>query len=168
MAAIHLIEGPVGAGKSTYSALLAKKLDGIHIPLDAWFAKLYSPDRPEANIFPWYKERKDRLIDHIWQHSKTILASGTDVILELGLIQRQNRADFYQRFQNESFELVVYVLDAPREVRWQRVQRRNTEQGSTFSMNVPDHIFKIASDMWETPDEDEISSYKIKFVETTA
>ena len=166
MSKVHLIEGPVGAGKSTFSASLALRTDGVHIALDEWFARLFSPDRPESNFVSWYVEHKERLLELIWGHSRHILASGTDVVLELGLIQRQSRAVFYQRVQDEGFELVVYVVDAPREVRRARVQRRNTEKGSTFSMVVPDHIFEIASDMWEAPDDIERSEYVIEYVET--
>ncbi len=50
MPTVHLIEGPVGAGKSTFSADLAARTRGVHIALDAWFAKLFSPDRPVADF----------------------------------------------------------------------------------------------------------------------
>ena len=153
MPKVHLIEGPVGAGKSTFAASLAPRVEGVHIALDAWFAHLFSPDRPEGNVVPWYLERKDRLLELIWDHSRRILASGTDVILELGLIQRQPRVEFCQRVRDDGFDLVLYVLDAPLEVRRERVRRRNAEKGSTFSMVVPDHIFEVASSMWEPPDD---------------
>jgi len=168
MPKIYLIEGPVGAGKSTFSTSLALRTGGVHIALDEWFAKLFSPDRSEGNFVPWYIERKERLIELIWSHSRRILASGTNAILELGLIHRQDRATFCQRVQEEGFELVVYVLDAPREVRRERVRRRNAEKGSTFAMVVPENIFEIASDMWEEPDDVECSKYAIEIVSTVA
>ena len=65
MSVVYLIEGPVGAGKSTYSEILAKQMNGIHIALDEWFVKLFSPDRPESDPVAWYLQRKDRLIDVI-------------------------------------------------------------------------------------------------------
>lgn len=83
MSVTYLIEGPVGSGKSTYAMALASRTQGVHIALDEWFASLFSPDRPSGDIMPWYTERKTRLIELIWHHSKAILASGTDVILEL-------------------------------------------------------------------------------------
>ena len=48
-----------------------------------------------------------------------------------------------------SYDLTVYVLDAPRELRRERVQQRNHEKEKTFSMEVPLHIFELtsASDM---------------------
>lgn len=163
MPTVHLVEGPVGAGKSTYSTLLAQQINGVHIALDAWFVALFSPDRPETDIIPWYLERKDRLLDIIWIHSQRILATGTDVILELGLIQRQARTAFCHRVQSEGFEPLVHVLDAPLDIRRQRVQHRNIEKGATFSMIVSDHVFDIANKMWEAPDDMECAEYQVNF-----
>ena len=68
MTTIYLIEGPVGAGKSTHARRLASEVRGVHMALDEWFARLYSPDRPTADVVPWYLARKDRLIDLLWAH----------------------------------------------------------------------------------------------------
>ncbi|HTA64993.1 MAG TPA: AAA family ATPase [Xanthomonadaceae bacterium] len=166
MPTIHLIEGPVGAGKSTFATSLAQRQSGVHIALDEWFAALFSKDRPATHFVPWYIERKDRCAEVIWIAARRIAAAGTDVVLELGLIQRQSREAFYERAEASGLSLSVYVLDAQREVRRERVRRRNEEKGHTFSMVVPDHVFDIASDMWEPPDEDEIRMRAIHCVTT--
>lgn len=163
---VHLIEGPVGAGKSTFSTVLAKNSEGVHIPLDAWFAQLFSPDRPEGDFIPWYVQRKERLLDLIWAHSQKILRSGRDVVLELGLIQQSQRLAFCRQVTADGFPLRVHVLDAPLELRRERVRRRNEEQGPTFSMVVPEHVFEIASALWEAPDELECEEFDIDFVST--
>ena len=134
--------------------------------LDEWFVRLFSPDRPSDNFVPWYLERKERLLELIWDHSRRILSSGRDVILELGLIQRQQRSAFCQRVRTEGFDLVLYILDEPRDVRRERVRLRNTSKGSTFSMVVTDHVFEVASDMWEAPDDFEQSEITIEYVST--
>lgn len=163
MPIIRLIEGPVGAGKSTFAADLAARTGGVHIALDAWFARLFSPDRPAGDFIPWYVERKERLLELIWAHSRAVLATGTDAILELGLIQRQPRMDFCRRVIDEGLELVMYELDAPRDLRRARVLQRNTERGATFSMVVPQHVFELASNMWEPSDEQERDEYRIEY-----
>src|ERR1700739_2975221 len=112
MPTIYLIEGPVGAGKSTYAAALALRTPGLHIALDEWFATLFSPDRPEGDFIAWYIARKERLIGLIWAHAHKVLASGTDAVLELGLIQRHSREAFYQRVRDAGHTLAVHVLDA--------------------------------------------------------
>jgi predicted kinase len=163
MARVHLIEGPVGAGKSTFAQDLSPRIQGVHIALDEWFAQLFSPDRPAADFVPWYVQRKDRLLELIWAHSRRLLAADRDVVLELGLIQRQGRVEFCRRVLAEGCDLRIHVLDAPLEVRRERVQRRNREGGPTFFMNVPDHVFDLASKLWEPPDEDECSEFRVEF-----
>ena len=164
MPKVHLIEGPVGAGKSTFAASLAPRVKGVHIALDEWFARLFSPDRPGSNFVPWYLERKDRLLELIWSHSRRILGSGTDVILELGLVRRQQRLEVCQRIRADGFDLILHVLDEPREIRRERVRLRNIEKGPTFSMVVPDPVFEMASDLWEAPDDIEQSEIAIEYV----
>jgi predicted kinase len=163
MAHIYFIEGPVGAGKSTYAQSLAIKGAFTHIALDEWFVRLFSPDRPQENVIAWYMERKDRLLELILQHARAILASGQDVALELGLIQRAQRQAVLRQIQEEGICFSVHILDAPLDIRRQRVKKRNVEQGATFSMIVPDHIFEIASTMWEAPDEFELEEYEFVF-----
>ncbi len=166
MPQIYLIEGPVGAGKSTFATSLATRAGGVHIALDEWFTRLFSPDRPSAQVMPWYIERKARLLEHIWTHAQALLACGISPVLELGLVQRRNREDFYARARDARVELAVYLLAAPREVRRERVMRRNLERGPTFSMLVPAPFFEMASDIWEEPDELEIADNGIERIST--
>ena len=55
---------------------------------------------------------------------------------------------------------------APREVRRDRVQTRNKIKGTTFSIKIPEHIFEMASNMWEPIDELEYHWHEIKFIST--
>jgi predicted kinase len=136
----------------------------VHLALDRWFARLFSPDRPETGFVPWYTDRKERCIDVIWAVARSLVVAQTDAILELGLIQRLGREAFYQRVDAEALDLAVYILDAPRDVRRERVRQRNRAQGRTFSMVVPDHIFDVADRSWEPPDELECRERRIIFV----
>lgn len=164
---IHFIEGPVGAGKSTYAKLLAAKGGFTHIALDEWFVQLFSPDRPQDNFVSWYIERKDRLIELILNYARDVLDSNNNIALELGLIQREPRLKLLRQIQQEGISFSVHVLDAPQNIRHERVKRRNIEQGTTFSMVVPDHIFEIASKMWESPDELELEEFDFVFPTST-
>ena len=150
---IHLIIGPVGAGKSTYASGLAAEHQAIRLTLDEWMTVLFGDDpRPAEGRLDWYVERTERCIEQIWRTTQQLVAVGTTVILEIGLIRREARQRFYGKLDAAAMEHVVHVVDADRDVRRERVLHRNRERGATFSMEVPLDFFELASDMWEPPD----------------
>lgn len=154
---VHLVLGPVGAGKSTFALALSQQHAAVRLNLDEWMATLFSADRPTTGVMEWYAARTARCIDQIWRITTGLVGVGSNVVLEIGLIRRADRDDFYTRIDAAGTALKVYVLDAPRDVRRARVEARNLEKGGTFSMVVPAHIFELASDLWEPPDDDEIA-----------
>jgi predicted kinase len=164
---IHLVIGPVGAGKSTFSRELVLQHSAVPLNLDDWMATLFSPDRPDlpgADVMAWYIARTQRCLLQIWKTAEAVLRAGTDVVLEIGLIQQQERDAFYTRMGHWADAMTVYVLDAPRELRRARVNQRNAERGETFSMVVPPHIFELASDLWQPPDQAECEAHTVVFV----
>jgi predicted kinase len=124
---------------------------------------LFRPDRPEREVMAWYRERTQRCIAQICSLAEELVALGSDVVLELGLIQRVDREPFYEWVDARRHGLTIYVLDAPREVRRQRVERRNREQTGTFCMMVPPDIFELASDLWEPLDARECEERDVRF-----
>ena len=145
--------GAVGSGKSTYATTLATDLGAVRFDLDGWMATLYGDDERPIDRVPWYLERVQRVLAQIQQVTEHIAAAGTDVVLELGLVRQHDRQSFYAWVDAGAWDLTVHLLDAPRDVRRERVRRRNTVRGPTFSMPVPDEVFELASDLWEAPDE---------------
>ncbi len=161
---LHLIIGPVGAGKSTFARALGRHHRAVLLILDDWMAQLFGADeRPATGRIEWYLERRDRCLEQIWKLATALCAVGTRVVLELGLIRRDERAAFYRRVDDAGHDLTVYVLDAPRSVRRERVMRRNQEQGETFAQVVPLEFFELASDLWEPPDDEEVSERSIRY-----
>jgi predicted kinase len=158
--------GPVGAGKSTFALGLARDRPGLRLTLDEWMAALFSQDRPSAGVMEWYVERAARCVEQIWTIATCAIALGTDVILEIGLLQRREREDFYRRVQDSGFELTLHILDAARDVRRKRVEERNRARGATFSMIVPPAVFELASDLWEPPDAGECGERDVRFIRT--
>jgi len=164
MAKIHMVEGPVGAGKSTFAAKLSKELAAPSLILDTWFVRLYSPDRPVEGLMRWYAERKARCLAQMWATALDILSAGHDVVLELGLVEVASRNRFYSLVESAGYELSIYLLDAPRDVRRERVRHRNREKGATFSMKVSDAFFELASDCWEPLGEAELERYEVRWI----
>jgi predicted kinase len=171
-ARIHLVIGPVGAGKSTFALNLTERLAqtraALRLTLDDWMVTLFRPDRPETGLLVWYRERTQRCIDQIWKLAQQLTARGDDVVLEIGLLQREERLRFYERVSEAGLALTLHVLDAARDVRRARVLERNVSQGSTFSMVVPPEIFELASDLWQAPDSEECAERDVHFLRTDA
>jgi predicted kinase len=162
MAVIYLLEGPVGAGKSTLAARLSFEHKAPHLNLDEWMVTLFRPDRPETDFLRWYQDRKARCIEQIWASATALLDLDISVVLELGLVQRADREAFYQRVDIEDRALRIYLLDAPKDVRWARVQKRNEEQAGTYRMAVNEQIFEMANGAWEAPSSQEIQERQIE------
>ena len=163
---VHLVIGPVGAGKSTFALRLAQQRSAIRLTLDEWMTTLFRPDRPETDRITWYRERAQRCIDQIWMLLQQLTAQGHDVVLEIGLLQRDERERIYARLDDAQLPLTIHVLDAERDVRRERVRQRNREQGPTFSMLVPLEIFELASDLWEPPEQEECEGRDVRFSRT--
>ena len=164
MATVHLIEGPVGAGKSTYAARLSLQHRVPHLDLDEWMVTLFRPDRPEEEFMTWYAERKYRCIEQIWRVAFGLLDLGSDVILELGLVQLADREDFYRRVDGTDHALTVHWLDVSKAERARRVRARNAMQTGTFKMEVSDEIFELADAAWQAPDAAELAARDVRVV----
>lgn len=148
---LHLVVGPVGAGKSTFARDAAKRRSAIFLDLDAWMVRLYGQDvRPSDNVVGWYLERRERVRELLWDTTLDITATGTDVLLEIGLVSLAEREAFYAKAQDEDLALTVYCVDAPRDVRRERVSQRNDSAGELTQI-VPMEFFERASDAWEPP-----------------
>jgi len=166
MPSIHLIEGPVGAGKSTYAQKLSRQHEAAHLDLDEWMVTLFSPDRPDTDFMLWYNTCKGRCIEQIWLVSNAMLDVGQSVVLELGLVTLADREDFYRRVDVADVDLHVVVLDVPKEERYRRVQKRNAEASGTFKMAVSDEIFEMANSAWQPPGDTESAEHDIEWVST--
>ena len=158
---LHLLVGPVGAGKTTYAQQRTALSPAIHLDVDTCMVRLFGDDpRPAEDVMAWYLERRERCRGLLWEVAVSALCCGTDVLLELGLVQRSERETYYERARVENLMLVVCVLDAPRAVRRERVANRN-RSASDFTQVVPPEFFERASDAWEPPEESERSAWSL-------
>jgi predicted kinase len=152
---VHLLIGPVGAGKTTYARARVARSPMVLLDLDAWMVRLFGADpRPPSDVVTWYFERRDRCRKLIWDLTLNVVDCAADVLLEIGLVGKQERTAFYEQVRAEGLELRVYLVDAPRDVRRERVAQRNRSAGPLTQI-VPPEFFERASDAWEPPSESE-------------
>lgn len=158
---LYLLVGPVGAGKSTYAKRQISNSSGVFLDVDTCMVRLFGADtRPQQNLMAWYFERRERCRNLLWDLTTDILDTGTDVFLELGLVTNTERETFYGKARDEGVELAIYLLDAPREVRRERVVLRN-HSNLQFIQIVPIEFFERASDAWQEPTESERTAWGI-------
>jgi predicted kinase len=108
----------------------------------------------------WYLERRERCREVLWDVACDVLRCGVDVFLEIGLLAAEEREAFYSRVTDEGLRLAVCLVDAPRDVRRERVARRNRSAGP-FTQVVPIEFFERASDAWEPPSDSERAAWGI-------
>lgn len=157
MKKVHIVFGPQGAGKSTYSKSLSKEVNGVHLSIDDWMWKLYGEDLPPSMNFQWIMERVERCEKHIWSLTKDIVACGSEVILDLGFTKRQKRLLFETLAKEENILTQLHYITASHETRRNRVLNRNKEKGETFSFEVTPAMFDFMEKEFHTATDTELS-----------
>jgi predicted kinase len=156
MATVHLIFGPVGAGKTTFGRALAAERKCAFFCLDEWMAALFMMDAPTPISLDWALPRTQRCEQQIWNVARQLLALGTDVVLELGFFTREQRTRMRELAATAGLAVDVHVLDVPREVRRERVRARN-RGSATLTVEVDDAMFDWAEHYYEPLDETELA-----------
>ena len=148
---IHLIVGNTASGKTTYSNKLKAKTKGIIFSIDKWNNTLFFPDKNPNHGLEWILERIDRAEEMIMDLVQQLEFSKTDSILDLGLSKYEHREKF-RRFATENgFELKTHFLDISKEIRLERLMKRNNEKGATFEFEVTKENFDFMENYFEKP-----------------
>ena len=151
---IHIIYGRVGAGKTTYARKLAGQRRAVFFCLDEWMAALFTMDAPHPLTLEWMMPRVDRAERMIWTIAERVLAAtNVDVIFELGFFERAQRDAW--RARTAGHPVTVHVVDAPLEVRRERVRARN-RGGDTRMIEVDDATFDWAERYFDPLGDDEL------------
>jgi predicted kinase len=155
-ATLHVIFGPCGAGKTTYAHAFARRERAVAFILDDWMARLFGPDIPEPIEYEWMLERVGRCEAQIWSAAAAVLATGTSVILDIGLMRRADRERVRQIAEGAELPLQWHFVDAPQAVRRARVAGRNTIKGERFAIEVTPEIFDFIEGVYEPPEPAEL------------
>jgi predicted kinase len=156
-ATLHVIFGPCGAGKTTYAHAFARREGAVAFILDDWMARLFGPDIPEPIEYEWMLERVGRCEAQIWSTAAAVIAAGTSVILDIGLMRKADRARVKEIAEAVELPLQWHFVDAPQEVRRARVAERNTVRGEGFAIEVTPEIFEFIEGVYEAPEPGELT-----------
>jgi predicted kinase len=156
-ATLHAIFGPCGAGKTTYAHAFARREGAVAFILDDWMARLFGPDMPQPIEYAWMIERVQRCEAQIWSTAAGVLAAGTDVIFDIGLMRKSDRARVREIAEAAGVPLQWHFVTASQEVRRARVGERNVVRGESFAIDVSPDMFDFIEGVYEAPEPAELT-----------
>jgi predicted kinase len=156
-ATLHVIFGPSGAGKTSYAHAFSRRETAVAFVLDEWMAQLFAPDMPQPLEYEWMVERVARCEAQIWSAAAGVLATGTSVIFDIGLMRRADRARVREIAEAADLPLQFHFVTAPTEVRRARVAERNVIRGENFAIEVTQDMFEFIEGVFEPPEPAELA-----------
>src|SRR4051812_7743602 len=155
-ATLNVIFGPCGAGKTTYAHAFARREGAVAFILDDWMARLFGPDMPEPIEYEWMIERVQRCEQQIWSVAAGVMATGTSVVFDIGLMRRDDRARVREIAAGAGLALQFHYVTAPQDVRRARVAERNVVRGENFAIDVSPEMFDFIEGVFEPPEPAEL------------
>ncbi len=143
MAAIHLICGFMGFGKTTLAKRLAEETGAVRLTPDEIMAQRYGRNLPE----PEFREKWKEIDAEIWQRTAEYVREGRDVILDYGFWTRESRREAAQKAEKTGAAVVFHQLVCDMETARQRVLKRTEENpeelfidGNCFDMFAVQYV----------------------------
>ena len=155
-ATLNVIFGPSGAGKTTYANAFARREGAVAFILDEWMARLFGPDIPRQVEYDWLVERVGRCEAQVWATVAAVMATGTSVILDLGLMRRADRERIRQIAEGAELPRQWHYVTAPVEARRARVAERTRVHGANLALQVTPDMFEFVEGVFEPPDAGEL------------
>lgn len=151
-----IVCGPTGAGKTTYSIALAKEIGAVRFSIDPWMQTLFADDMKTLD-YSWMIERVYRCYEQIWDTCEKIFSIDGSVVLDLGFTEKAQRQLFADRAEGLNIEAEVHYLEVSKEVRKERVAKRNAEKDpDVYVFDVTDEMFNFMEPRFEPPDDSEL------------
>ncbi|MFD1316021.1 AAA family ATPase [Namhaeicola litoreus] len=155
---IHLIVGNTGSGKTTFANELKRNTKGILFSIDTWNKTLFLADKKPEDGLEWFLERIERAEKMIEGLVHQLENTKIDSILDLGFSKFEHREKFRKFAQIYGYRIKIHFLDVPKEIRWERVMKRNKEKGDTFEFEVTKENFEFMETWFEKPSLKEIAN----------
>ncbi len=137
-AKLILLDGAKGAGKSTISALLKEKMENtVFIGLDMMrnlITKSKATDDFNAIAF-----------DTIFSLTDSFLSNNVNVVIDSGITKERDKKLKEIAIKN-SADIHMFYLSTPKEVLWERVQKRDEERNKIPDRERFDYTYSMQQD----------------------
>lgn len=155
-AILYIIQGFIGAGKSTFSKKLSLETSAIHLNPDEWVTKLYEKDVYMNN----WNECFEATLNELWKRTREYLNNGDSVIFDMGFWKKADR-DYARNVAIECNAICKhYYLFVPDEILKERIVSNRPPEWAKIHLEN----FDKNKELFEVPTEDEdtitINNYK--------
>ncbi len=122
MTTLSLLHGFIGSGKTTFSRRLADATGAIRLNADEWIGQHFSKD--DIDTSDWNILYAQAMAD-IDKTTKSLIAAGQNVILDLGFWSYTSRAKARDSARQWGITLDHYYFDTPKDIILSRIANRH-------------------------------------------
>lgn len=126
MAALYLMVGLPGSGKSTCAKKLAEETGAVCFSPDEWHIFLFGDDFHQVEK-ELHDARHDRVEELMWKVGRELLRKGVSVILDFGFWVEEQREEKRREARALGAETKICYLDTPMPLLLRRLKARGAQ-----------------------------------------
>ena len=149
MGTIHLVSGPIGAGKTTKALEIVHDTKAVLMSPDNWMTNSGIPLR--------YSDIRAVIEEAQWSISVLLLSKGHDVVIEWGTWSRLERIEILTKAQALGHKVIGYFLTPDLNTLIRRVESREAIWPDSDRVTA-DEVASAARS-FENPKDDELELY---------
>lgn len=143
---LTIVQGFIGAGKTTFSKKLEKDTGAIRLNGDEYCEKHFSEHELQSNWDACFA----KAIEHLWIKAEEALRSGKSVILDFGFWSRESRDHAKNIAKRLGVNFQHIYLDVPDNI---LIERLKTRSGHIAENNIKN--FETLKQSFDEPGTDE-------------
>lgn len=146
MSVLYIIQGFLGAGKTTYSKALSQKTKAVRLNADEWCDENFPPEKLSSEWDACFADATKTL----WGQAEKLLKNGQSVILDFGFWSKDSRNHAREKAREWGVECEHHYVFAPDDVLLERIKKRS---GGIAEKNIQN--FSTTRRFFEEPTEGE-------------
>jgi predicted kinase len=146
MCVLYIIQGFLGAGKTTHAKELARQTKAVRLNADEWCDQNFSPEQL-ADI---WDACFSKAIEVLWKEAERLLKEKQSVILDFGFWNRSSRNYAREKASDWGIHCIHHYIVAPDDILLERLRKRS---GAVAEKNIEN--FYTLKRLFEEPAENE-------------